>query len=83
MAGVSHVAGGRGRADYSGAVVERDLVAVTEPQIRQAVVEDRGATGKRFRAVLFEWRRTIVHDGLSWWVPEALKAIGRPADEAR
>jgi len=39
-------------------------------------------TGKRFRAVLFDWRRTIVHDDLSWWIPESLTSIGRPADAA-
>ena len=38
--------------------------------------------GRRFRAVLLDWRRTIVHDDLSWWVPESLKSIGRPADAA-
>ncbi len=39
-------------------------------------------TGRRFRAVLFDWRRTIVHDDLSWWIPESLTSIGRPADAA-
>jgi HAD superfamily hydrolase (TIGR01509 family) len=39
-------------------------------------------TGNRFRAVLFDWRRTIVHDDLSWWIPESLTSIGRPADTA-
>lgn len=39
-------------------------------------------TGNRFRAVLFDWRRTIVHDDLSWWIPESLTSIGRAADAA-
>lgn len=38
--------------------------------------------GKRFRAVLFDWRRTIVHDDLSWWILESLMSVGRPADAA-
>lgn len=39
-------------------------------------------TGNRFRAVLFDWRRTIVHDDLSWWIPQSLTSIGRAADTA-
>jgi len=38
--------------------------------------------GGRFRAVLLDWRRTLVHDDLSWWVPESLESLGRPADAA-
>jgi HAD superfamily hydrolase (TIGR01509 family) len=39
-------------------------------------------TGRGFRAVLFDWRRTTVHDDLSWWIPESLVSVGRPADAA-
>ena len=35
----------------------------------------------RFRAVLLDWRGTLVHDpSLSWWVGRALDSIGRPVD---
>lgn len=37
----------------------------------------------KYRAVLFDWRRTLVHDpDLSWWVTQALTSVGRPADDA-
>lgn len=33
----------------------------------------------RFRAVLFDWRGTLVHDpALAWWVGRALESVGRP-----
>jgi HAD superfamily hydrolase (TIGR01509 family) len=35
----------------------------------------------RYRAVLLDWRGTLVHDpGLPWWIERALTSIGRPAD---
>lgn len=35
----------------------------------------------RFRAVLFDWRGTLVHDPEpAWWVERALRSIGRPVE---
>jgi len=35
----------------------------------------------RFRAVLFDWRGTLVHDPEpAWWVGRALDSVGRPAE---
>ena len=40
-------------------------------------------TTNAYRAVLFDWRRTLVHDpDLDWWLEKSLTAIGRSPAEA-
>jgi HAD superfamily hydrolase (TIGR01509 family) len=35
----------------------------------------------KYRAILFDWRRTLVHDpDLTWWVTEGLASVGVAAD---
>jgi HAD superfamily hydrolase (TIGR01509 family) len=37
----------------------------------------------RYRAILFDWRRTLVHDpDLTWWVTQSLASVDRAPDAA-
>jgi HAD superfamily hydrolase (TIGR01509 family) len=47
------------------------------------VTDDVESAPPRFRAVLFDWRGTLVQDPEhAWWVTRALQSLGRPVDDA-